>query len=982
MKLRLTCLLALFAMTACDRQADHAADPRSAVASSGTAASTRIFDMPYVMRELDNGLRVIVVPTDYPDIVTLRIPVQTGSRNEIEAGKSGFAHFFEHMMFRGTEKYPSEAYSAILKKAGANNNASTTDDYTNYYTTFTKADLEKMIELEADRFRNLSYSEADFRTEALAVKGEYLKNYSDPLQKAFERIRDLSFDVHPYGHTTMGFLEDIEAMPGQFDYSREFFSRWYRPEYTSLIIVGDVEPDATLALVEQYWGGWERGEHVADIPVEPDGTGPRYEHVTWDSETQPWLLIGFRSPAFDASARDFPAMSVIAQVYFSESSDLYRKLVIDEQSADFLGTDFPLNKDPNLNLVYVRLTDEARAADVERAVLETLARARTERIAADKLAQTKSRLRYGFTASLDNSADIGSMLATFVQVDRTPETINELYATFDGLTPEDVREMADRYFTDRTRVTVTLSASASLAGLARDHSLDEMAAQRPPQSPLAAPEAAVDATGSDVFEASGDPVPLSLVAKPSATSPLVDVSFVVHSGAAMDPPGKKGLAALTAAMITEGGSARWSIQDINAAMYPIASGFGAQVDKEMSRLAGQVHRDNLDIWYRYVRSQLLDPGWREQDFSRVRTQLVNAVRTSLVGNNDEELGKELLYAEIYGDAHPYGSLNLGHSADLASLTLDDVRAFYAEHYTINNMTVGVSGGYPESFLARLGADLQSLPAGARRTLALPEVPEIDGSRATIVEKETPAVAVSFGHPIDVRRGDPDWVALWLVRSWLGEHRSESSHLYRQIRDRRGMNYGDYAYIEYFPNGMFQMRPDTNLGRQQQIFQVWLRPLRDNNDAHFATRLALYELDRLIGQGMTETDFEETRAYLAKSVSLLTDGQSRNLGYAIDSRYYGIASFPDYVRGALAELTLADVNRVIREHLRTDRLQFVFVTGDASDLARRLAGNAASPVRYDAEKSTDLLAQDQAIGAVSMDVSEARIRVVPAAEVFN
>ena len=164
--------------------------------SDAAAEASKIFDMPYLMRDLDNGLRVIVVPTDYPDIVTIQIPVQTGSRNEVEPGKTGFAHFFEHMMFRGTEKYPVDIYADILKKAGADQNAYTTDDYTNYHITFTKADLEKVIEIEADRFQNLSYSEEAFQTEALAVKGEYLKNFANPISKMFERISDLMYSEH------------------------------------------------------------------------------------------------------------------------------------------------------------------------------------------------------------------------------------------------------------------------------------------------------------------------------------------------------------------------------------------------------------------------------------------------------------------------------------------------------------------------------------------------------------------------------------------------------------------------------------------------------------------------------------------------------------------------------------------------------------------------------------------------------------------
>jgi len=530
---------------------------------------------------------------------------------------------------------------------------------------------------------------------------------------------------------------------------------------------------------------------------------------------------------------------------------------------------------------------------------------------------------------------------------------------------------------------VTVANSSQVASVGRELSLDALAAARPvAMAPSVAAATRDDAKKEEVFEPAGEVVPLSIVAQPSASSALVDVSIIVHAGAAMDPAGKKGLASLTAAMLTDAGSATWSIDEINAAMYPIASSFNAQVDKEMTRLSGQVHRDNLATWYRYVRSQLLNPGWGEQDFARVKTQLANAVRTGLVGNNDEELGKEMLYSSIYGPAHPYGAPNLGMSGDVAGITLDDVRDFYARYYTVRNLTIGVSGGYPDSFLERLEADLQSLPAGERAVVDVPELPDAESNRVTIVEKETPAVAVSFGFPIDLKRGDPDWLALWLARSWLGEHRSQNSHLYKRIRGERGMNYGDYAYIEYFPNGMFSMQPGTNLGRQQQIFQVWIRPVRSNNDAHFATRTAVYEMEKMIGQGMSETDFEETREFLEKFASQLTDSQTRQLGYALDSQYYRIGDFADYVREGLDGLTLADVNRVIRENLRTENMHYVFVTNDAADLRHRLAGDRPSPISYDAEKSQSLLEEDAHISTIGLDIRDSDITVISAEDVFE
>ena len=941
----------------------------------------KIFDMPYLVRDLENGLRVIIVPTDFPDIVTIQIPVQTGSRNEIEPGKTGFAHFFEHMMFRGTEKYPADVYADILKKAGADQNAYTTDDYTNYHITFTKEDLEKVIEIEADRFQNLSYSEEAFRTEALAVKGEYLKNFSNPVSKMLERLSDLMFTEHTYKHTTMGFIEDIEDMPNQLEYSHVFFDRWYRPEKSAVILVGDLDPEKTFDLVKKYWGSWERGDYDIDVPVEPPLGGPKYEHLQWEGPTQPWFVMAFRGPAFVPNEKDMPALDLVSEIYFSQSSDIYKQLVLEDQSVDQLFGYFPNQKDPGILLVAARLTDAAHAVDVRDKINQTLAEARTQLVPEQKLEETKSRLRYSFTSGMGSSGSIGAILAGFAHFDRDIEIINDVYASYDSLTAADVRNAANTYFVDDSRVTFTLSSDESMPGIDGKASLDELVAARgmadAAQEPVAA-EDEVELPAPDV--APGDMAEVAFVTQPSSSSPLVDVAFLFNVGAALDPEGKKGLAAMTAAMLAGGGSQAKTIDEINAAMFPMAAGFGAQVDKEMTRLSGQVHKDNLDKWYELVRGQLLFPAWSEQDFERIRTQMKNGIRTDLVGNNDEELGKEFLYARIYGAEHPYGSLNLGAVSDIDSITLDDVKAFYEQYYTVANMTVGLSGGYPDSFPVRVSRDLQILGAGEPVDLDIAPAPVIEGRHAAIIEKETPGVAVSFGFPIELRRGDPDWVALWLVRSYLGEHRSTNSHLFQRIRETRGMNYGDYAYIEYFPRGMFQFHPDTNLGRQQQIFQVWIRPVRSNNDAHFATRVAMHEIDKLVEEGMSESDFEATRAYLAKFVSLLTDGQSRQLGYALDSQYYGTEQFADYVRSGLADLTLDEVNRVIRENIDMSDMQYVFVTRDGADLRERLLSDTASPMTYDAELPADVLEEDKLIDNIAIGFDS--VEVVPSEDVFN
>jgi zinc protease len=951
----------------------------SAAPMAVTAGGEGIFDLPFVQRDLPNGLRVIIVPTDYPDIVTMQVPMQVGSRHETEAGVTGFAHFFEHMMGRGTEQYPYETYEEIMRNAGAGRNASTSDDWTNYYVTFTNSDLETILEVQADRFQNLTYTEEMFRTEALAVKGEYLKNYANPIRRAFESIRGMAFNTHTYSHTTMGFFEDIEAMPDQIEYSQEFFDRFYRPERATMILVGDLDPEATFELVARYWGSWERGDFVDDIPVEPEPTGPIYAHEQMDVPTQPWVFYTFRGPAFDPSMQDMPAMDLVQELYFSQNSELYQQLVIEQQLADQYFTHFPNQADPGLLYIAARLTDPANAGAVRDLIFETVVRSRTELADAAELDRIKSRLKYRFASGLSSSESIGTLLRAFAHYDRDPVgAMNGVYATYDSLTPEDVRHYANRYLVDAGLVSLSLSNDAEMAGAEVARSLDEAVAMR---GESMAPAAAM-MDGRIAFEPGPHAGQRPRVYARQTSSPLVDVMFQFQTGSAHDPAGQAGLATLTAMMVANAGSAALTTQEVTERMFPLAAGFGAQVGVERVTFGGQVHRDNLDAWYEVVRGQLLTPGFREEDFQRLRTQLVNNIRASLRGNNDEELGKEALYEFIYGEYHPYGHLRMGHVADIESLTLDDIREFYATHFTVGALTVAISGGYSDDFRSRITGDMGYLPAGDAVPMEIPDPPTFAGRYARLIQKDTSGVAVSFGFPIDVNRSDADWVALLVAQSWLGQHRSSNSWLYQRIRRIRGMNYGDYAYIEYFPNGMFQMMPSAGYPRSQQIFQVWLRPLRSNNDAMFATRTALFELERLISEGMSEADFELTRNYLSKFVALMTADQTSQLGYDLDSYFYGIPNFTQYVRRGLDRLTLDDVNAALREHLGAGmgNIKFVMISPDAESLHDAIEQNWPSPMQYNSVKEEDLLAEDEVI--MGIDLETVGIEIVPVDEVFE
>lgn len=429
-----------------------------AIAASAANAPQKAFPFSYEQHDFSNGLRLITIPTDYPNVVALYIVVQTGSRNEVEPGKSGFAHLFEHIMFRGTKAYPPEKYEAVLKAAGAASNAYTSDDLTAYHTTFSKEDFETILGMEADRFQNLAYSQDVFKTETLAVLGEYNKNSSAPTSKLYEVLRETAFDTHTYKHTTMGFLKDIENMPNLYDYSIQFFDRYYRPEYTTVIVAGDVNTGQVRSLVEKYWGDWKQGSYRASVPKEPAQQGRRTNEVKWPTPTLPWVTASFRGPAYSDTETDMATLDLISFLGFSESSELYRKLVIKEQKVDVLQADNSDHVDPCLFTVWLRVKDAKDMDYVRDQVLVTLDRFRREPVTRERLEDVKSHLRHRFALSMDNSEAIASTVARYVALRRTPETINRLYELYGKITIEDVQRVATKYFIENGRTVVTLKS--------------------------------------------------------------------------------------------------------------------------------------------------------------------------------------------------------------------------------------------------------------------------------------------------------------------------------------------------------------------------------------------------------------------------------------------------------------------------------------------------------------------------------------------
>ena len=468
---------------------------------------------------------------------------------------------------------------------------------------------------------------------------------------------------------------------------------------------------------------------------------------------------------------------------------------------------------------------------------------------------------------------------------------------------------------------------------------------------------------------------------PVADDPTVSFRIVFNAGSQNDPAGKEGLAALTATLIAEGSTKKHTYEEVLALLYPMAADVSEQVDKEMTVFSGRTHKDNLDEFYGLLKEIILEPAFTEEDFARVKNDFVNYVETSLRYSQDEELGKEALYELIFAGT-PYEHIEEGYVKSLQSITAQDVRDFYKKHYTRENVVVGLGGGFDPAFADRAPKDFDALPAGNASSAPKPVPEAIEGIYVKIIEKDVQSTAISFGYPIGATRGSRDFYALAIATSWLGQHRTSFAHLYQVIREARGLNYGDYAYIEHFPTSHSANFPPSNVARRQQIFQVWIRPV-PNEARVFAFRAALRELRALVENGMTEEEFELTRKFLKGYTLHYAPTTMMKLGYAIDDRFYGIEE-GHWLRFSrmLDELTREEVNAALRKHFNYENLRVVFITPDAEGLKSALVNNAPSPITYASEKPTEVIEEDKEISTYPIVVKPENVTIVKADEVFE
>lgn len=430
-----------------------------------------------------------------------------------------------------------------------------------------------------------------------------------------------------------------------------------------------------------------------------------------------------------------------------------------------------------------------------------------------------------------------------------------------------------------------------------------------------------------------DPKAIGLELLPVEGSPFVAVRIQVEVGSAFDPPGKEGLCRLAWNLLASGGSSGRGAGELAADLAPLGAALRFQVDKEASAFSAVVRAADLEAFYAVLREALLEPGFRDDDFARVKAAQLGSLRDSAAGGRDSPLAEAVLHRMMDG-LGPYGHPDSGWEESVASITVDEARAFYEEHFVSGNLSLGLAGGFPAGFPERMVRDFVRLPRTFTPRLVPSPPPAHDGIRAVLAERPGGMASVAIAIPMDATKADDDFAALWLAATHLGEPGLPIARMNESLAG------GALASAAHAGLGT-EAFPAPGLPRQSEMFMLRIGSIPPGS-VPFAVDWTLNELRLLAEEGLPEERFALIRDHLLGSLGRRSRSLEERLALRMEARALGSEPFLERAARELPGLSAGDVRAAVRKHLAAKGL-FLAVATDAPSTVREGLLSAAPPL---------------------------------------
>ncbi len=802
----------LIVITGCSSQAPVSSLPDGVTFVESSQAEEGKVKIPYQKYKLDNGLTVILAPEDSDPLVHVDVTYHVGSARE-EIGKSGFAHFFEHMMFQGSENVGDQQHFKIITEAGGTLNGTTNRDRTNYFETVPANQLEKMLWLESDRMGFLldAVSQRKFEIQRSTVKNERAQNYDNrPYGLIWERIGEALYpEGHPYSWQTIGYVEDLDRV--DVNDLKAFFLRWYGPNNATLTIGGDLDVEQTLSWINKYFGSIPRGPEVENAPKQPAKLLESKYITLEDRIQQPMVMIAW--PTTYSGEESQASLDTLAQVLGGgTNSVLYQDLVKTQKAVD--AGSFHSCSELACSFYVYAMGDSGDKGDLSKLydeLMQSLGKYSEQGVTKERLEQLTGKAEADAIFALESVKGKVTQLASNETFFGQPDLIEQQLENIRAVTPDSVDKVYQDFIQGKSKVTLSVVpagktelAVKSATFVTPERTLpeyqkitdDQLAYRRATddfdrsvQPPVGEP---VKATMPDLYEVQFDNGS-ELLGAVSSETPTVMIQFSLPAGTRYVAKGKEGLAQLTASMLQEGTTKR-SMEEIHAELDKLGSSISVGASGYTTNVSVSALEKNLEPTLNIVEEMLLSPAFKQEDFDRVKEQALEG----LVYDHQSpswmasQASRQVLYGES-ALARPKD----GTMSGLKALTLNDVREFYANHYTPQGAQIAVVGDVSKQDIENKLAFWANWQDEAAPEYVEQTISPLGEQKVYLVDKPSAPQSVVMM----IRQGIPyDATGEFFLGQLANFNLSGNfnSRINQNLREDKGYTYGAYGYFSGSP----------------------------------------------------------------------------------------------------------------------------------------------------------------------------------------
>ena len=900
--------------------------------------------IPYQKYVLDNGLTLILHQDNSDPLVHVDMTYHVGSARE-DIGKSGFAHFFEHMMFQGSENVADDEHFKIVTEAGGTMNGTTNSDRTNYFQTVPANQLEKMLWLEADRMGFLvdAVTQEKFEIQRETVKNERGQNYENrPYGLLRERVAEAMYPVgHPYSWQTIGYIDDLNRV--NVNDLKAFFLRWYGPNNATLTLGGDLNVAETLAMVNKYFGSIPRGPEV-NMPEKPQFTIDADRYISMEDNVH-LPLVYMSYPTVSVRHKDEAALDLLSSILGGGKTSLLYKNLVKNQLAVQASVSHPCAELAcTFNLLALPHPASGKTlADMEKVIRDTLVEFEARGVEDDDLIKAKAEMEAGFVFGLQSVAGKVSQLAANETFKGNPNYIEQDIARYANVTKADVMRVYKKYLKNKHGVIMSIVPKGQLAFVAAPDNFVAPKRVLPTLESATAQNLQVR-KATDDFDRSVTPVAgankavevpqmwretfangIKILATQSTETPTTSMLIKIPAGHYFEQKEKAGTASLLAAMLNESTTQR-SAEDMSKALQKLGASVNISAGTQYLSININALTKHIDATLALVYEKLTQPAFLPNEFDRNKN---NAIQGAINGKKDAGYLAANAYRQLLHADNIAATSSNGSEASLSNIALADVKALYQQQVKAKGSEIILVSDLEKTAVLKSLSVFNTLTGEAKPLLL--DLPESNAKRGVIylVNKDNAAQSViRIGKRSLTQDITGEYYRAYLMNFPLGG--AFNSRINLNLREDKGYTYGasSYFYGNKF-SGTFTASAEVRAD------------VTDKSIVEFVK-----EIKRYAEQGISDEELAFMRNAINQKDALKYETPGRKLGFLAQILEHNLSA--DFVKernNIVANISKAEINSLAKKHLNLSEMLMV-VVGDANTLRPQLEALGYQVISYE------------------------------------